>query len=82
MASKTPTCQAEWTLEPVEICTEYPTVYFRLAKPYLPPTMKIQGAAAAARWAGFTVIECCNDHADRIEGFLVRCGYQPKRIIL
>ncbi len=73
MADKPAHCQAELVLTPVVICDNPTTVYFKLAKPYVPQMM-------GPPLPGFPTIDACDDHAARIEQVLTKGGHQPKRV--
>ena len=55
------------------ICNNAITVYFRLAKPYVP-------TIAGPPLPGFPTIDACDEHASATERLLARGDHQPKAV--
>jgi hypothetical protein len=71
MRNKPAHCEAELVLNPVVICDNPTTVYFKLAKAYVPQMM-------GPPLPGVSTIDACDDHSARIEQMLTNGGHQPK----
>ena len=76
MPTRRLTCQAEFlNLNPVVICDKPTTVYFVLARPFLP-------VMAGPSLPPMTSIDACEEHAHPIERELIARGYHPRRVLV